>query len=438
MNITRSFKNRTKTITYSIENCSNNNEQKAIDSYIAFAYNASALVMEKLEKNDKSLLDAIQTIYGENCDTSFLAEAYKYIMESIDLRLKIKRESIFIAEDGKKIKEVLSSANLKSKKIIVYDYLFYDDFEKNNAFTSKIATIFHEIAHLNGFTSDESFGNVHSAECLQNFTLLICNIITKSELKQEEREILIGRNGELPNKWEEQPRAPSGTREGGQWIKEGSKTTPTRKSQKEKTCLNLLSGGIKKDGSNSWSSGNLEVYTEKANTRYSVVVGFEYSYYSAREEKEVTEYVKIAMDAISDDNKKIKIQRVGVLGEYNKDVVKNRFQYGDIKIKVKFYTAEGSVEKNYGIPNKPNDMNDIYSDSNEEDREKYGLGYYSVFHAAQDKWLDTEKPEGYKGGDISGRKDPEHLKQIGEGVIEYVGGETKISGDLLNTAPGRY
>ncbi|MBO6103140.1 MAG: hypothetical protein J6P03_07810 [Opitutales bacterium] len=434
MNIIRSFQNKSKTIRYLLANCTNYGEQKIIDACIAFAYNASGFAMQSLKSG--GAIGVSQKIYGDMFDAPRLIDAYKRIMELVDSRLKIRREPIFISESGEEFKEVLSSASLSAKEIIVYDSLCSEILTINSRLNSKIASILHEIAHLIGLKSDAGFGDINSAECLQNFTLLICGIIDISDI-QSGMENLKGKDGELPN-WETQPRAPAGTHEGGQWIKEGAPTTPSKKAQKTRACLNLQDGGVKVDERGNWCAGNLDITAEKPNTRYSVVVEYEYTYFSEKEGKEVTETTKIAIDSYSDKNNKISIDRVGVLGEYNNDVKNNRFQNGNIKIKVKISIAEGSVKENYGTPDKPKDPDNYNSKGNDDDKKRYGLGFYPILHAAQDYWLKQDGPDDYEGGGISGRKDPKHLKKIGEGTINFEDGVTTIEGDLLNSAPGKY
>ena len=224
MNIIRSFQNKSKTIIYSIANCANPKEQKVIDACIAFARSASSFALQNLDGGNAR--DIAKKIYGDAFDAPRLIDAYKRIMGLIDSRLKIRRETVFVSEDGEEFKEVLSSANPQTNEIIVYDSLFSESVSNNKRLTPNAATILHEIAHLIGLKSDANFGDINSAECLQNFTLLICGIIDESELSaKNDIENLRGQNGELPN-WETQPRAPKGTHEGGQWIKEGAPTTP--------------------------------------------------------------------------------------------------------------------------------------------------------------------------------------------------------------------
>lgn len=236
MNITRSFKNKTKTINYSISNCSKPNEQKTIDTCIAFAYNSSALAIKELKTNSEDVLKFAKIIYGENFDPSFLSNTYKDIIKAVESKLKIRREKIFITEENEKTDGVLASAKPDTNEIIIYDSFFAEDIKTNNKLNTRIGTILHEIAHLNGLTGDSSFGDVNSAECLKNFTLLLCKIISEDELPKEDStpNDIKGKNGELPD-YRDQPRIPAGNRNGGQWTKDTSSGTPSKPAEPEST-----------------------------------------------------------------------------------------------------------------------------------------------------------------------------------------------------------
>ena len=211
-----------------------------------------------------------------------------------------------------------------------------------------------------------------------------------------------GEDGELPYR-PDQPRAPKGQSNGGQWIKDKTKSDVSNTRVKGnntntiKGSLNLQDNGIKLNKTGNWAAANLKIKGLKPNTRYTVTIKHTYEYYSEEEQKTVKRDVKIAMDAISDENGEIDFERVGILGEFNPNANDNDYQKGDINITSTVSIAEGSVQSNYGTPDKADTNTDLNSKENEEFRKKYKVGFYSVYHASQEKWSNTTIADDYQG-----------------------------------------
>lgn len=313
---------------------------------------------------------------------------------------------------------------------------------------------------------------IDSAECIKNICLCINGKITLEQIKAEHAKqqqnpqkdrrdgILTARynaNRRDNGQFDFGPDSGSGVSNSNSSAdkKTDSKKSKSKKSKTEnsskkessfeekaknaKNSLNLQAGGIKFDSSKIWGAGNFEINNLEPNKEYTLVGEFTYSYYDILEGKDVTEISKIAIDIRTDENGSAKVNRVGIVGEYTGDGETAKYAGGELGIGVKWSLAEGKTSDNYADTDKFK-VEDLTHAENRELREKYGLGYYGMFHACQQGWTNTEDTKGYSGGGISGQKDPDGLVEILNESIEFDSetGKTKISKGLKNDAKGRY
>lgn len=485
MNHSRIIKVKGKRITYNYYGPSKDTELKALDSYIAGAYLMTIESHNLLVDFDISTSNFFEMIFDDSSKESVekVKKSYANIVRRIEKEINIVRVATFIDKDSKQIDSVLSAAKVDGKGFVcIYDAFFKSAKGDDKNLNDRSTVILHEVGHLVGFLSDAETESTQSAECLRNFTLLVCGIVKSEDLFIEKSENeseddsdsdepqLIGQNGELPNN-PNQPRAPKGQSNGGQWVAEGGgsgnstkeENSPKSESENNKnssssdesanteakkentvpenkkggSSIALINGEIKYDpegkASRSWAATDLKIDGQKPNTRMTVVIDYEYSYENAEGES-VSESAKIAIDAITDKDGKIEIDRVGILGEYFSNPSNDKWQGTDLDVKITVSTVEGCVKGNYGepdrisTPNYPEYENHVTRQEKEiEEQErmpghdKYGLAYYPVTHASypNDIWFKTPKPKDYTGGGISGKKDPDSIKKVSEFEMHY-------------------
>ncbi len=507
----RKIKSTNKTLTYNYNGQAKAEEVVLLDNSVAGAYSLALESFGKLEDFDESTSEFFEAIFSDTSSKTINAikKHYSSIKSRIEGELTIVRGRTFFDKSGNKAESVSASAMRDKEQIYVYDRFFENLEEDEKRLNDRASVILHEVGHLIGLLEDTETESTQSAECLRNFTLLICGLAQPEELlpteepedeteevsteeeetSEESEEKLEGENGELPqndNHYEAGTEGGKGGQfaplnyNGGTGGSGGTKSDENKKEIKKnkkikdanvkeseknenlennedydyKGLINLHDGGVKIDGTGNWAAANLTLCLLELKKRYTVVIENEYTYPFKNTGRYVTETAKYAIDAISNEFGEIDIYRAGILGEYNKETEeekekksdkekhinkRNKYQQGNITIKTKVSVVIGSVLDNYGKPDTPANTSDIENDSNQAMRDKYGLGYYGVFHSADAKWLNTPVPSDYNGGGINGRTDPNGLKEILSGTIEYnyKTKKTTISGDFENTAPGR-
>ena len=226
--INRIFKIRGKNINYRLENFSDLSEQKAIDIALGCAFNMAQLVLHNLKTTDAKTARSMQKIYGENADAQKLADAFKKIVEHIEYKFFVRREKIFVGAGGAEMPEVFTGADKDAQKIIIYDAYFKTMPGDGSGLNDRPSVLIHEMAHLNGFDGDAELGDINSAEALRNFALLACELVDEKLLFEKIRaaqqdDNLQGEDSELPYR-PDQPRAPKGQSNGGQWIEDNQST----------------------------------------------------------------------------------------------------------------------------------------------------------------------------------------------------------------------
>lgn len=221
--INRIFNIRGKNIIYKLENFSDLSEQKAIDISLGCAFNMSQFILRNLKSADANTARIMRKIYGENADAQRLSDLFKEIVGRIEKKFFARREKVFIGEGGEEKPEVFSGADCGLQKIIIYDAFFKRMPGDESGLNDRASVLIHEMAHLNGLEGDEELGSINSAESLRNFALLACGLADEEKLfakiEESAQGKLQGEDGELPYR-PDQPRAPKGQPNGGQWIPE--------------------------------------------------------------------------------------------------------------------------------------------------------------------------------------------------------------------------
>ena len=502
MNHIKSIKTKNSTVRYSYFGNSTPKELSIIDSSIRGAYHMSLECLSRIGKGGEESVKHFSVIFGEVSPESVakVTKSFNAIISKINKGFRICRKDIFTSKAGTKEASTLSSAIPDENIIFIYDAFFKSTEGDEKGLNARSSVLMHEFGHLAGLRGDAETGSFNSPECLRNYALLECKIVSAQDLfngkNSEKRDgddshknTEIGQYGELPFN-PNQPRVPKGSPEGGQFAAVGgtfgsdnskgaAKENPSLKpeaeklsstgkvpesksrewtsaarnegtiiSDKAKSELNLQAGGVKvneKDGN--WCAGNIDIEGLEEYKEHTVVVEIDYEV-KDKDGNSIKENAKIAMDALSDDEGKINIWRVGIVGEYNHENNKFTTKSNGLEIDVKVSVAPGTVEENYGKPETAG-FNDLNVDASiKAQKDKYGLGYYGVAHATQEKWLnDANKPVGYSynGGSVAGREDPNDLKEIGKSKIKFDNEKHKINpkeSTIIeggkNTASGRY
>jgi len=469
MKHSRIIKIKDKKFTYNIDGTFKNAELTKLDEFLGSAYLMAKEVQRRLLNFDENTKEFFELIYAESEKESvdIVKNANEKIIKRIEKELNIVREKLFVDDAGSEQADVMSAAKREKRDVIYIYNSFFENLENDKGINDRSSIILHEVGHLVGFLEEDDTDSLNSAECLRNFTLLICEIVNKevfieknegkkSEEKEsensEEENILVGEDGELPFN---PNRHPAGSSQGGQFapkdggasddvpIDKPKEKNPKTKSKDEesyddkdksdedekkvKANLELINNGIEYDknwpNSSNWAAANLKIEGQEPNTPKTVVVEYEYTYENI-EGNSVMEDAKIAFDAMTDEDGNIDISRVGILGEYNTEKSHDKWQDTDLNIKLKVSTIDGSVKDNYGEPKEAYtpDVNDsTYRSEIEEIRRDYGLAYYPVWHASlgKNEWFKTKRPANATGGGVSGRKDPSNIKLASEFEIQY-------------------
>ncbi len=276
METKRTIKTGDKRLSYSYSGRLINSETKAVDNFVAIAYNMSKHAILQINNNTEYSAKFLSMIYGEHYadGISILLQTYESIIKFMEKSLKIRREKIFVSEEGNEKPEVLSGADTQKDFVIIYDSFFKKSEGDEKGLNARSAVLIHEIAHLNGLRSDAEQNSYNSAEALRNLTLLICEIVKPEDLFTDKNqnesdasktpedklsedeaapsESLKGENGELPYNSNHHPAgSPDGT--GGQFSpKDSSENSSSTSSDKKENQAN----GSDNNSTNQTSEGN--------------------------------------------------------------------------------------------------------------------------------------------------------------------------------------
>ena len=238
-----------------------------------------------LRKDTKNKTSEFETIFGnaESKTMSVVLNSLYEIKALLGSEIKFMRGSFFFDKKHQKHADVLASANLDKKYVSIYNPFFEKDFRKED---NRGGVIFHELAHLVGLKDESELNNIKSAECLKNFALLVSGRVSVEdvvddssdnvdEVKQDDEELTYS---------PDQPRAPKGQPNGGQWIdKNGGNSSESSQSKKENT--------EPKNTENN-STQNQNVPEECSNTSNKISNGFTGNHLDTLPKEEREKYIK--------------------------------------------------------------------------------------------------------------------------------------------------
>ena len=185
----------------------------AIKQAYAILYNTR---IDLKYENDEKIKNFAEAIFG-NDDFSILRKNIEDIILKIrGGKLKFLKQKIF-EENGAKNINVLASVEKDEDSFIK---IYTPFFNTKNFKDDRSGIVIHELAHLCGLEQEKEKFSLESAEALKNFCLLCAGKISLEEINKEK-----DKKEKFENKSEDeltyradQPRAPKGQSNGGQWI----------------------------------------------------------------------------------------------------------------------------------------------------------------------------------------------------------------------------
>ncbi|MBQ6534565.1 MAG: hypothetical protein IJI37_05280 [Opitutales bacterium] len=416
-----------------------------LESQLSEACELTKKSIEGLKLATIKSLEAMTDVFlrYDNMARNIILKKMSEIYDVLLCKMAFKRKSV--CEDrSEKLDYVYISTNPDTQISTIYNKFFEHDKYFDNIFTRPTLLI-HEAAHRTGLREEAGSDIFLNAENYRKFVCIMFDIATFEEMfpngntgKTLPLKSNIGRT-EFPNP--DQPR-----NDKGEWEKSRDSSLKTSKNEdntykdkktKISSLMNLQDGGVKMSETGNWCAANLILQGLEPGTRYTITIDNTYKYLS-KEGENAKDRAKYAIDAIADKQGVIDISRIGIVGEYNPNPSSNYYQGGDLEINSMISITKGAVSQNYEHVDKP--TGDLESNENQSLRNLYKLGYYGVFHANNSQWLNTPKPKDYCGGGVQGQKTPDGTTIVSKTNIKYdsLKNETKVSGDIINTAKGRY
>ncbi len=228
-------------------------------------------------------------------------------------------------------------------------------------------------------------------------------------------------------------------------------TQPPKIHPTAKASLNIVNGSIFSErvagGSRRWGAADLTITGLPPNKRMALILPYTYSFNDKKLHPEKT--IATIIDVQTDKNGKVFIRRIGLIGEYREEDIKDKNEkvIGSVKtadkckskvinIKIKIFAVEGLAYNLYF------DIKKIKIDEiTQSVCDKFGLGLYPVIHASYpESMLPYEyRPTDYYGGGSYDFTIPEDAELVGE--FELVFDEdtqtTKVvQGEVEKTATG--
>ncbi len=180
----------------------------------AFIYLNSSLSKLKKEEVDGNLVNSLF-----NGREELLGILENLIEKFKNKALICKKERVYSDSEGNTDTSVLASVSEKGE-IKIYDAFFNTKEIKDN----RAGVIIHEVAHLVGLEGESNANKTNaktdSAEAIKNFCLCACGKLSLEEINRE-KESPENSEDEEPAYRPDQPRAPKGQSDGGQWVSEG-------------------------------------------------------------------------------------------------------------------------------------------------------------------------------------------------------------------------
>ena len=180
----------------------------------AFIYLNSSLSKLKKEEVDENLVNSLFN------DGKELLQILENLIEKFkNKKLICKKERAYSDSEGNADTSVLASVS-EEGEIKIYDAFFNTKEIKDN----RGGVIIHEAAHLAGLEGESNANKTNaktdSAEAVKNFCLCACGKLSLEEINRE-KESPENSEDEEQTYRPDQPRAPKGQSDGGQWVSEG-------------------------------------------------------------------------------------------------------------------------------------------------------------------------------------------------------------------------
>lgn len=420
----------------------------------AFIYLNSSLSKLKKEEVDENLVNSLFNGREE------LLGILENLMEKFKNKALIcKKERVYSDSEGNTDTSVLASVS-EEGEIKIYNAFFNTKEIKDN----RAGVIIHEVAHLAGLEGESNANktnvNLDSAEAVKNFCLCACGKLSLEKINRE-KESPENSEDEEQTYRPDQPRAPKGQSDGGQWVSEGGgsgESSETGGTETKKT--NSDAGGSSNEnkpesiGSSSETEGNPPNGAISRNLRFGKInedrnstgesvdfkdtfkVGsyndkknggpevsgvwsaFDFSDSGYTPESDVTVIVRlefendekkcidVAYDAKSDKNGCVKIDRVSIINLDGSKINSTVNTDTDLKIRMKISSVEGRPKEVFGKKN-------IVKNS----LPSTDIRYYAQAHASSDKKLNYAPRDNADGGVIRNYTRKPNEKEIYSGAV---------------------
>lgn len=375
-------------------------------------------------------------------------------------KLICKKERAYSDSEGNADTSVLASVS-EEGEIKIYNAFFNTKEIKDN----RAGVIIHEAAHLAGLKGESNANKTNaktdSAEAIKNFCLCACGKLSLEEINRE-KESPENSEDEEQTYRPDQPRAPKGQSDGGQWVSEGggsgeSSETDGAENKKTNSDAGGSSNGNKPEsiGSSSETEGNppngaisrslrfgkinedrnstgesvdfkdtfkVGSYNDKKNGGPEVSgiwSAFDFLDSEYKPESDVTVIVRlefendekkcidVAYDAKSDKNGCVKIDRISIVNKVDEPGWNSiAGTDGNLNIRMKISSVEGRPKEVFG----PNNIvkNSLPSTD---------IRYYAQAHASSDKKLNYAQRDRADGGVIKNYARKPNEKEIYNGAV---------------------
>ena len=430
----------------------------------AFIYLNSSLSKLKKEEVDENLVNSLFN------DGKELLQILENLIEKFkNKKLICKKERAYSDSEGNADTSVLASVS-EEGEIKIYNAFFNTKEIKDN----RAGVIIHEVAHLAGLEGESNANktnvNLDSAEAVKNFCLCACGKLSLEKINRE-KESPENSEDEEQTYRPDQPRAPKGQSDGGQWVSEGggsgeSSETDGTENKKTNSDAGGSSNGNKPEsiGSSSETEGNPPNGAISKNLRFGKIdedrnstgesvdfkdtfkVGnyndkkngnpevsgvwsaFDFSDSGYTPESDVTVIVRlefendekkcidVAYDAKSDKNGCVKIDRVSIINLDGSKINSTVNTDTDLKIRMKISSVEGRPKEVFGQDN-------IVKNS----LPSTDIRYYAQAHASSEKKSNYAQRDRADGGVIRNYTRKPNEKEIYSGAVRINLSEKMVS-----------
>lgn len=431
----------------------------------AFIYLNSSLSKLKRGEVDENLVNSLS-----NGSEELLGILETLIEKLKNKALICKKERAYSDSEGNADTSVLASVS-EEGEIKIYNAFFNTRGIKDN----RAGVIIHEVAHLAGLegesNTNETTDNPDSAEAVKNFCLCACGKLSLEEINRE-KESPENPEDEEPTYRPDQPRAPKGQSDGGQWVSDGGgsgESSETGGTESKKTnsdaggssninkpesmgssskiegnppngaiSKNLRFGKIDEDRNSTGESVDFKdtfkvgIYNDKKNGDQEVSgiwSAFDFSDSGYTPESDVTVIVRlefendekkcidVAYDAKSDKNGCVKIDRISIVNKVDEPGWNSiAGTDGNLDIRMKISSVEGRPKEVFGKKNIVK-----YSLSSTDIR------YYAQLHASSDKKSNYAPRDNADGGVIKNYTKKTNEKEIYSGAVRVNLEENKVT-----------